>query len=288
MSGGKMKLFLALMVILSLAACSSQKKQAIDTKDLPNDPAFAKSQTLKPEVPSSGDEHKDNKPSVDHTLWSYTGLTGPEMWGDLKEDYILCKIGKLQSPINLLWKRPMGEDKIEFNYKETGYNIIDNGHSIQIQFEPGNHILHNGHKYELVQLHFHAHSEHALSGKFFPLEAHFVHKDEAGQLAVLGVFFIEGKANPFLEVMWKHLPKVKNREIASTNAFDPSLLLPSLKTHYSYMGSLTTPPCSENVSWNVFNTPVEMSREQINHFKVLYSKNFRPLQPINDRPVSNY
>lgn len=281
-----MKLLIFLLLSTYLVACSSKKKQPAQPKKV----AKKQEATTKTMTP----EHKPHHPekgkslSVKHSKWSYTGLTGPDMWGDLQEDYVLCKIGKLQSPIDLIWTKPLRKARIEYSYKDTTYNLVDNGHTVKASFEPGNKVNIDGHIYELVQLHFHAHSEHSISGKFYPLEAHFVHKDKAGLLAVLAVIFVEGNANPYLESMWQQFPKEKNRKVASTSTFNPSNLIPSIRTHYSYTGSLTTPPCSENVSWKVFNTPVELSREQINSFKFLYSNNFRPIQPTNKRKVMNY
>lgn len=281
-----MKLFAFTFVSFLLMACSSSKKAPEAVID-PIVPAKKASQLLKPDLQPHHPENSREK-TKDQPLWSYTGLTGPDMWGELKEDYILCKIGKLQSPIDLLWKKPQGKMAIEFNYKDTPYKIVDNGHTVQVQFEAGNQITMNGHTYDLKHLDFHAHSEHAISGKHYSLEAHFYHKDKDGQLVILAVLFTEGKANPFLESMWEQFPREKNRQVASQVSFNPADLLPKVKTHYHYTGSLTIPPCSENVKWNVFNTPVEMSSEQINHFKVLYSKNYRPLQPINGRTVINH
>ncbi|MCB0355438.1 MAG: carbonic anhydrase family protein, partial [Bdellovibrionales bacterium] len=234
-------------------------------------------------------ENSKNQPAQIHnTKWTYTGLTGPEMWGDLQEDFTMCKTGQHQSPIDLIWSRPNKNGNMKFEYNDTPYKLVDNGHTIKAEFEKGNHVKIHGENYQLIQVHFHSHSEHSISGKFFPLEAHFVHSNKNGELAVVGVLFVEGNANPYLESMWQQFPAEKNRKVASTTSFNPANLLPAIKTYYHYDGSLTTPPCSENVNWNVLNTPVELSREQINHFKVLYSKNFRPIQPLNKRKVTNF
>ncbi|MCB0392331.1 MAG: carbonic anhydrase family protein [Bdellovibrionales bacterium] len=285
-----MNYILTFILSISLLACSSKKKEEPPTP-MPMKQQSTTDKNMTPDHNNQPEPHEPadkDKKHEKHTKWSYTGLTGPDMWGDLQQDYSLCKSGQKQSPINLVWSKPKKGAEIKFEYNETPYNLVDNGHTVKATFEKGNNIKISGHNFELEQVHFHAHSEHSVSGKFFPLEAHFVHKNDKGQLAVIAVLFVEGNANPYLESMWQQFPKEKNRSVASSTSFNPVNLIPPIKTHYHYTGSLTTPPCTEGVMWNVFNTPVELSSEQMNHFKVLYTKNFRPIQPLNQRKVINY
>lgn len=221
--------------------------------------------------------------------WAYSGSGGPEHWGDLDSSFSTCKTGHQQSPIDLKWKKNEENRSISFHYTKSPLKIIDNGHTIQVNFQEGSTATIDGETFNLLQVHFHSSSEHTLSGKSYPLEAHFVHKDSHGKLGVVGVFFVEGKENEWLKKVWSNVPSEKGKEFLVKNeTIDPAQLLPSRKTHYHYMGSLTTPPCSENVNWNVMNTPVEASVGQLSQFRKLYSGNNRPVQNINNRKIANH
>ncbi len=279
-----MKVLISLLILsLTLVSCSSSEKKVEPVKKAPAKKQQA-TKSMKPHHPTKHKEHS----SIKHTKWSYKGLTGPEMWGDLEHKFSTCKTGTMQSPINLVWTKPKKAGSIQFHYKDSDYKLEDNGHTIKASFSPGSKIIIRGEEFELAQFHFHAHSEHSIANKFYPLEAHFVHKNKNGDLAVIGVLFVEGKSNPYLESMWQQFPKEKNRQIASSTSFNPLNLIPTTQTYYHYQGSLTSPPCSENVNWNVFNTPVELSKEQLTHFNVLYAKNYRPIQSTNKRAVTNF
>jgi carbonic anhydrase len=242
----------------------------------------------------SKDAHVTHKATKDSAHgkkahWAYEGEEGPSAWGKL-EGFELCEHGKEQSPIDLRWKKPSNKRKIEFHYaSDANGKILDNGHTIQVNLDAGNYALIEGKRFELVQFHFHSHSEHALSKKFFPLEMHFVHKDSEGKLAVVGVLFEEGKENSEIKKLWSELPSEKEKEVQIQHAkLNLNALLPTQLTHYHYQGSLTTPPCTEGVSWNVLNTPIKVSKEQLQNFTHLYSNNFRPLQNVNERKPANY
>ncbi len=219
--------------------------------------------------------------------WSYDGLTGPDHWGELKPDYALCKDGKKQSPVDLKWSKPRKGGTIKLNYKSADGKVVDNGHTVQVNVAPGNKAMIRGQEYELAQFHFHSSSEHTLSGNVMPMEVHFVHKNKKGGLAVIGAFLIAGDSNPEIDKIWNHVPQAKNEE-ASAGEINLKALLPKKQTYYQYTGSLTTPPCTEGVNWNVMNTPITLSKEQILAFRALYSINNRPVQPLNGRKVSNY
>ncbi len=244
-----------------------------------------------PPPPPEPEKPKEETPppkQEEKSVWSYEGLTGPSMWGDLKEEYALCKNGKSQSPVDLKWHHPKKNNSLKINFKEGNYKVIDSGHTVQFNFEPGNLMSIKGEKYSLIQMHFHMSSEHTFSGQQYPLEAHFVHKTDKGQLAVIAVLFKEGAANPVIDSLWKQIPHNKYKEVSASDNFNPESLLPSSHTFYTYQGSLTIPPCNEGVTWLVMNTPVEISKDQLNQFELLYPKNFRPVQELNGRKLENY
>ncbi|MGK5087592.1 carbonic anhydrase family protein [Bdellovibrionota bacterium FG-2] len=221
--------------------------------------------------------------------WSYEGEGGPEHWGELDPKFQTCGQGGEQSPINLKWSKKKGEGPIEFHYAPSPLKIIDNGHTVQVSFAPGSKVIIRQKEYQLIQAHFHAQSEHTISNKSYPLEFHFVHKNEGGQLAVLGVMIEEGEENPSLDKVIRNLPKEKNKEVeVAAVTLNPLELLPTVQTYYHYMGSLTTPPCSERVNWNVFNTPVRASAAQISAFRTAYGHNNRPVQALNNRNPINF
>lgn len=215
--------------------------------------------------------------------WGYVGEGKPESWGDLSPEYQACKIGAEQSPINLDEAIPADLLSIEVNYTNMPLKILNNGHTIQVNVEPGNTLTLDGLSFELLQFHFHHPSEHTVAGQPYPMEAHFVHKSKAGDLAVLGVFLKEGQENSTLKLLWDVMPTTKESEAAIAGRVKMSDLLPASRSTYQYFGSLTTPPCSEVVRWMVFDTAVEVSKAQIEQFKQLFPLNARPIQPQNRR-----
>lgn len=226
------------------------------------------------------------KPHTAH--WSYGGAEGPDNWGKIAPEYEMCEHGKRQSPIDLKWSKQKGSRSLEFHYSDASYTVVDNGHTIQVNVPAGSYAMIDGKRYDLAQFHFHTLSEHTFSGKHFPLEAHFVHKDSNGALAVVGVMFNEGKSNPDLAKIFKNIPKTKDSEVKVSSTFNPSSLIPASHTHYKYDGSLTTPPCSENVNWTVLNSPKEMSEDQIRFFNQHYVNNNRPTQPLHERTPASF
>ena len=221
--------------------------------------------------------------------WSYSGDTGPARWAALESDYSACKLGKLQSPIdlrdNVVKKGAL--PAIAFDYKPSALRIIDNGHTIQMNYAPGSFIAVQGKRYELVQFHFHKPSEEKINGKSADMVAHLVHKNADGNLAVVAVLLKTGQANKLVETLWKNLPPEKERETAvegvQVNAAD---LLPAKKAgYYTFTGSLTTPPCSEGVTWFVLKTPGYISSTELARFAQLYPMNARPTQPLNGREI---
>ncbi|MEJ7597827.1 MAG: carbonic anhydrase family protein [Kofleriaceae bacterium] len=216
--------------------------------------------------------------------WGYDDKLGPEAWGSLDPEWGACQAGKAQSPIDIS-PRASTASAIEFHYKPTPAHLIDNGHTIQVGFAPGSTIEIDKHSYELVQFHVHTPSEHAVAGERFPLEVHLVHKDKAGKLAVLGVLYDVGPESPQLAEVWSHWPAKQDKEVKLRKPFDPNKLLPETRTVFRYDGSLTTPPCSEGVVWNVMRRTMTDSKGHLGVLAAHYKQNARPLQPLNERMV---
>jgi carbonic anhydrase len=220
--------------------------------------------------------------------WSYQGATGPTKWGTMEHEFATCKLGKYQSPIDIEEQGVKKADlaPIRFDYKPSVLKIIDNGHTVQVNYAPGSTITVGGKTYELVQFHFHRPSEEKINGKAFDMVAHLVHKNSEGKLAVVAVLVKNGSANPLIDTLWKNLPAAKGKErVAEGTHIDASELLPADKAYYTFTGSLTTPPCSEEVTWYVLKSPVELSTKEIQRFAKLYPMNARPVQPLNGRVV---
>ncbi len=217
--------------------------------------------------------------------WQYGGATGPQSWGQLKPEFQSCKLGKRQSPIDIRDGIKVQLEPIQFEYRTSAFRVIDNGHTVQVNLDPGNFITVTGRRYELLQFHFHRPSEERINGRQFDLVAHLVHKDAEGRLAVVAVLMDQGKDNPMVQLVWNSLPLEKGIEQASPVLMDMNLMLPETRLYYTYMGSLTTPPCSEGVLWMVMKQPASLSRDQLAIFSRLYSNNARPVQPMGDRLI---
>ncbi|MEX8518702.1 MAG: carbonic anhydrase [Leptothrix sp. (in: b-proteobacteria)] len=217
--------------------------------------------------------------------WSYGGETGPAAWAELKPSFATCATGQRQSPIDIRGGLKVDLEPIKFDYRPTGFNVIDNGHTVQANLGLGNSIEVNGRRYELLQFHFHRPSEERINGRQYEMVVHLVHKDPEGRLAVVAVLLEQGRAHPIVQVVWNSLPLEKNEELTAPAPLDPSLLLPEDRRYYTYMGSLTTPPCSEGVLWLVLKQPVSLSPDQLALFARLYPMNARPTQRASDRLI---
>jgi carbonic anhydrase len=216
--------------------------------------------------------------------WSYEGDTGPEHWGSLSPDFAACAQGVEQSPIDIPADAPLSPAGIAFQYQPSAVNIFNNGHTIQVNYDQGSSITLDGTRYDLVQFHFHAASEHAIGGQYAPLEIHFVHRNAQGGLAVVGVLLKAGGENAAYAPVFQNLPQQAGQPAPVAGAtVDASTLLPAQHSYWRYNGSLTTPPCSEGVKWHVMNTPVELSDAQIAAFTTIFQHNQRPVQPFNAR-----
>lgn len=219
--------------------------------------------------------------------WGYEGHAGPAHWGDLDKKYITCKTGKKQSPIDISGASHAKMKNIRFNYRSSKLAIVNNGHTIQVNIDKGSSTTIRGQKYRLLQFHFHGPSEHLVNGKPAPMEAHLVHINGKGQLAVVGVMMKKGKHNRFIAKIWKHMPSHHGMTTRVKGKINAQGLLPRKRTYYHYSGSLTTPPCSEGVNWNVMTTAIEVSPKQIAAFKKLFKHNARPAQPLNGRKITS-
>ena len=217
--------------------------------------------------------------------WSYEGEGAPEHWGDIDPRFTTCSNGVNQSPINLTGFTEADLPAITFNYNLISTEMLDNGHTEQINIKEGSSITVDGIVFELKQFHFHSPSENNINGKSFPLEAHFVHASKDGKLAVVAVMFEEGKANAALTELWAQMPE-KVGEHHAIDAKHLDALLPEDRDYYRFNGSLTTPPCTEGVRWLVMKKSVTLSKAQIETFKeVMHHQNNRPLQPTNARMI---
>jgi carbonic anhydrase len=223
--------------------------------------------------------------AADSPHWSYGGVENPTQWGKLSNDFALCEVGRDQSPINI--KNPVEDSpaKINFDYKPSPLVVVNNGHTIQVNYAQGSSVTINGNKYALLQFHFHTPSEHNINDKASAMELHLVHRNGDGQLAVVGVMLNQGNPNPLIAEIWKQIPAVGDTNLVSDRMINAANLLPSKKSYFTYTGSLTTPPCSEGVSWNLFLEPITASQEQIETFAKIYQVDARPLQPMNGRTV---
>jgi len=217
--------------------------------------------------------------------WGYSGHQGPENWAKLSADNYSCA-GKNQSPIDLSGLTESQLAPITFNYKKGGHKIINNGHTVQINYKKGSNIEIDDKTFNLLQFHFHAPSENHINGKSYPLEAHLVHTDSNGNLAVVAVMFAEGAENKGLNKAWTMMPKHAGDKHTLPTLVGADQILPKQRDYYRFNGSLTTPPCSEGVRWLVMKKVVTASKQQIDAFKlVLHEPNNRPLQAINARTI---
>ena len=217
--------------------------------------------------------------------WGYEGAGAPENWGRLSPEYTLCGTGQRQSPIDIRDGIRVDLEPIQFDYRPSRFRVVDNGHTVQVSLAGGSLSL-LGKSYQLIQFHFHRPSEEMVDGKAFDMVAHLVHRSDDGKLAVLAVLLERGDENPFIQTVWNNLPLEKNMEVAPPSlTLDPLQLLPENRNYYTYMGSLTTPPCSEDVLWLVLKQPQSISAEQLAIFARLYKNNARPVQPGSGRLI---
>jgi carbonic anhydrase len=218
--------------------------------------------------------------------WSYRGPHGPAHWAALDGGYDTCAKGAHQSPIDIRNAVPAALPALQFSYGKVAPSIVNNGHTIQVNLPAGQGLVIDGHRYELLQFHFHTPSEERLQGRASAMVAHFVHRDAEGRLAVVAALIRPGRANTAFESVLSHLPRQAGETLTVEGLeLDLAELLPADLKYYEFEGSLTTPPCSEGVRWMVLKEPVTVSPAAIARFRTHYAANARPVQPLNGRVV---
>jgi carbonic anhydrase len=220
--------------------------------------------------------------------WAYEGENGPQAWARLKPEFNLCAIGKRQSPINIDETMTLQgpAEPIDFKYTPSNATVVNNGHTIQVDVQGDNSITVRGSNYRLLQFHFHTPSEEQINYRRLPMVAHLVHRNDDGQLAVVAVLLDTGTTNPLIDKVWTYMPlDASDRVRMPRDVLNLNELLPADQRYYQFMGSLTTPPCTENVLWLVLKQPVQISKNQLRLFTQLYPNNARPVQPGNGRVV---
>lgn len=220
--------------------------------------------------------------------WSYSGATGPQAWAQLHPEFATCANGKRQSPINIedSYTLQGPAEPLQFNYSPSNGTVINNGHTIQVDVQGSNILTVRGSAYALQQIHFHSPSEEQVNYRNFAMVAHLVHKNAEGQLAVVAVLLEPGEASVLIDKIWTYMPLDVNDQVhMPPGLLNLKELLPQDQRYYQFIGSLTTPPCTEGVLWMVLKQPVQLSAAQLRLFQQLYPNNARPVQPVNNRPV---
>lgn len=222
--------------------------------------------------------------------WDYTeGPQGPSSWASLNPQYYMCSTGSAQSPVNLVWHKPKGGNPLRINYTEGNATLMNAGYTLRIELTPQSSINFKGMDYLLEKVEFRSPSEHQLSGNQLPMEIQFYHRSSNGlKQAVVSLFVITGRGSAWFDKIWEKNNSLEKFKSSPTFRFNPDQLIPPRQTFYQYEGSLTHPPCLEEVQWFVFNTPLQLSKEQIAAFREAFAQNNRPVQELNGREISNY
>ncbi len=218
--------------------------------------------------------------------WSYEGSNGPAHWGELSPEYSACNAGKQQSPIDIRQTEAGRLPPLRFDYKAAPLKLINNGHTVQVNFPAGNWLTVGDARYELKQLHFHRPSEERIDGRGSEMVVHLVHANDKGETAVIAILLRRGLSNATIQKIWDATPNSAGQEREVTGVqIDPSELLPPIRAYYTYRGSLTTPPCTEGVTWFVLEAQGSVSVEQSKAFGKIFPANARPVQALDGRVV---
>lgn len=228
---------------------------------------------------------RSERPMTSGPGWSYEGATGPDHWARLRPDYAMCAAGQRQSPIDIRDGIGVVLDPIGFDYKATGFGVLDTGRTVRVNVSAGSTIEVMGRRYVLEHVEFRRPAEERINGRQFDMGAHLVHRDAEGRTAVVAVLLDRGADQPVIQSVWNNLPLEKGEEMPARGTLDFSALLPSDRRYFTYMGSMTTPPCREGVLWMVMKSPVAISAEQLGIFARLYPMNARPVQPLGGRLI---
>lgn len=225
------------------------------------------------------------------THWGYSGNIGPEYWGSL--GYPACAQGKNQSPVDLAKSASVPLDAISFAYDPSTIQVVNNGHTVQFNYDPGSSMTVGGKRYDLLQFHFHSPSEDTVEGSPYDMQLHLVHKSTDGRLAVVGVFLKAENSDSFgrghdseassMDVIFGALPGLEGLTLSGNLRINASDLIPHDRKYWHFMGSLTTPPCSEGVAWFVMQEPMAITPQQLARFRSIHHDNARPVQPWNAR-----
>jgi carbonic anhydrase len=220
--------------------------------------------------------------------WDYSGKTGPLGWAKLDPAYSACSKGHEQSPIDI---RGAHLNKtlqpIEFHYIGGPVTLENTGGTIVVHPAAGSYILYDGTRYDLQQFHFHHPAEEAVKGKLTDLDVHLVHKSADGKMIVIAERFAmdRGSPNAVLAMLWPHLPKTAGSTVKVADVVNPGGFLPADRGYWTYMGSLSEPPCTEGVRWFIFENDLTLSLEQVRAFEMLFRMNSRPLQDAHGRRI---
>lgn len=221
-----------------------------------------------------------------HVHWGYAGAEGPEHWGELAPEFSTCAQGHYQTPIDIRDAVDAELPPLAIDYRTRAVGIVDNGHSIQVNVAPGSTLTLNGRVYELKQFHFHTPSENDVNEESFAMEAHLVHADRDGRLLVLAVLYRLGAEDPAIAKIWKESPETEGARVSLPYPVDPNELLPESRDYYAFSGSLTTPPCTEGVTWIVLKAPRTVSGGEVAYLEhAVHGHNNRPLQPLHARAI---
>jgi carbonic anhydrase len=287
-------IFVAVTVAPFFVQCGGSPSETPATPPTPTTPAtpatpaaVAPSTPPTPSSPPAQPEASAAPAPSGPPRWGYDA---PEKWGDLAPDWATCKTGQKQTPIDLASKSELGKDlkPLAFTYAPVPLQIFNNGHTVQVKNTAAASVMAGGQKWDLVQFHFHAPSEHTVDGKAFDAELHLVHKNAAGELAVVGVLLNKGKESKALAPFFDNAPKDVSSEPKAIDKASVDLkgALPGKTAYYTYSGSLTIPPCTEGITWFIFTQPMTISDAQIGKLKDTMGPNSaRPIQPLNGRTV---
>ncbi|KAJ3700173.1 hypothetical protein LUZ61_003878 [Rhynchospora tenuis] len=235
--------------------------------------------------------------------FGYTGEMGPSHWGNLSPDYAMCSKGKHQSPINIEKKHVVYNPKLEplqMHYTTSNATLVDNHINVMVRYNNSvDYVMVNGKQYRLKQMHWHSPSEHTIDGERFAVELHMVHANDEGNITVLANLYRYGRRDPFLDKIKGKVDELAKAVRAKGDQAQVQvgrMHMTPLRRHchkyVRYIGSLTTPPCTENIIWNVLLKVREMSRGQAEELRSILEEGFkinsRPTQPLNGRIVEMY
>ena len=270
-------------------AHAPEKRRNVPNEELQSSRLYAKARAMALAKGEQG-PHAEQPGADSHgeVHWSYDGENGPQNWSRLKPEFNLCGLGKRQSPIAIQSDTTLQgpAEPLQFIYTPSLATVVNNGHTVQVDVEGDNSITVRGSNYKLLQFHFHTPSEEMINSRRYAMVAHLVHKNETGQLAVVAVLLEQGDANPLMDKVWTYMPLDTNDRVRMPDGLlDLNEILPKDQRYYQFMGSLTTPPCSEGVLWMVLKQPVKISAAQYKLFRQQFPLNARPVQPVNGRVV---